>query len=84
MALPNIILNAPYVLVTLSASPSGIIPQKKGEQIGYVEMVYDTSDKTAAGQYVIFNSEDSVAFLYGSTIYYRIKEENVLFRETPV
>lgn len=83
MPLPDIILNSPYILVTLSSSPTGVIPQKKGFQIGYVEMVYDTSDKTVVGQYVMFNSEESEAFLYGSTLYYRVKEENILFRENP-
>lgn len=83
MALPDISLSWPYVLVTLASSPKGIIPQKKGFQIGYVEMVYDTSDNTVVGQYVMFNTEDAEAFLYGSTIYYRVKEENILYRENP-
>lgn len=83
MALPDIILNSPYILVTLSSSPTGVIPQTAGFVIGYVEMVYDTSDKTVVGQYVMFRQIKAESFLYGSTIYYRVKEENVLFKENP-
>lgn len=81
MALPSIILNSPFILITLSSSPTGIIPNKKGHQIGYVELVYDTSDNTTVGQYVMFDSEKAESFIYGSTVYYRIKEEQVLYKE---
>jgi len=83
MALPDIILTAPYVIITISSSPQGIIPNKKGFKVGYVEMVYDTSDTTTVGQYVMFNSEQEESFIYGSTVYYRIKEEQILYRENP-
>lgn len=83
MPVPDIILNPPDVLITLSSSPSGLVPYKAGFQIGYVESVYDTSDSTTVGQYVMFDINNSKAFIYGSTIYYKISEQEIFFKENP-
>lgn len=83
MPTPNIIIESPYVLVTLSASPSGVIPNKAGFQIGYVEMVNQLSDTVAVGQYVMFDMTQAKSFIYGSTQYYLIDENNLLFQENP-
>ncbi len=83
MAAPNITLESPYILVSLSASPNGIIPYRKGFQIGYVEVVNQITDNITVGTFLMFNNEANEAFLYGSTVYYRIKEEHILFKENP-
>ena len=85
MPLPDIIISSPYVVVTLSASPTGVVPNSKGFVIGYVEMVNQLSDKVATGQYVMFNKELTESFIYGSTVYYRVDENDILFQEnTPL
>lgn len=83
MPLPDIIIESPYVIVTLLSSPSGIIPNKAGFQVGYVEMVNQLSDKVTTGQYVMFDSLKAESFIYGSTIYYRVDENEILFQENP-
>jgi hypothetical protein len=83
MPAPDIILDKPFLLVSLSASPLGIVPLKQGFVIGYVEKVYETSDKTETGQYVMFDKDKSRAFVYGSTVYYIVDENDSLFQENP-
>lgn len=83
MPLPDILISPPFVIVTLSASPSGVIPNKAGFQVGYVEMVNQLSDKVTTGQYVMFDINSAESFIYGSTVYYRVDENNILFQENP-
>ena len=83
MALPNIIISSPYIVVTLSQSPTGVIPNKAGFVIGYVEMVNQLSDKVTTGQYVMFNQSITESFIYGSTVYYRVDENDIMFQENP-
>jgi len=83
MPLPDIIISSPYIVVTLSASPTGVIANAKGFVIGYVEMVNKLSDKVTLEQYVMFNVEKAQSFIYGSTVYYRVDENDILFQENP-
>jgi hypothetical protein len=83
VALPDIIIESPFILATLSASPTGIIPQKAGFEIAFVQMVNQLSTKVTVGQYVMLDKNDARAFLYGSTIYYLVDENNLLFQENP-
>lgn len=82
-ATPDITLKFPFVLVSDTTDSKGL------QNIGgvalnfcYVEMVYDTSDKTKVGDTGYFERDKALQFLYGSTIYYLVNEDNIKFKET--
>lgn len=82
MPVPPIILNKPYVLVTLANSPNGVIPIGNTNLVfGYVELINDLCDSVSVGEYVFFNRNDAKAVQYGSTIYYLVDETFNIFKE---
>ena len=82
MPLPTIILNPPQLLVTLSNSPRGYVPYGNTTfTVGFVQMVYDGSLDTIVGDYVYFYSDKVPAFVYGSTVYYVVPENQRVFKE---
>jgi hypothetical protein len=81
MALP-IILNKPYLLVTLANSPSGIVTNGETTLVfGLVNMIYATCDKVRVNDYVLFNQAKADSVMYGSTIYYLVDEAFSIFKE---
>lgn len=79
-----IILNKPYLLVTLSGSPTGIVPNEKTTLVfGLVDMIYATCDKTSVGDFVLFNQNKSDSVMFGSTIYYLVDESFTVFKQIP-
>jgi hypothetical protein len=83
MAAPDIVLNYPNILVSQTISSITISIESFGMLYGYVEAVYETSDKTAIGDVILFDPKKAVQIRYGSTIYYMLDEETASFTETP-
>lgn len=81
MAVPNIILPKPYILLTQQDSGLGLEFVNSNIVFGYVEKVYDTSDRVAVGQSAMFDITQAQKFIYGSTMYYMIKDEFVTGQE---
>lgn len=82
MAAPDITLERPKILVTLTSSGLGIdISQNFQWQNGYVELVYQTCDKFSVGDNVLFEPEKGVKLFYGSTIYFMIDDTNAAYIE---
>lgn len=82
MAAPDIILERPNILVTLTSSGLGIdLSQNFQWQNGYVELIYQTCDKFAVGDNVLFQPDKAVKLVYGSTIYYMIDDTNAAYTE---
>ncbi len=82
MPIPTIILDKPYVLVSLQDSPQGIEPLGNTNFVfGYVEHVYDTCDKIEVGNYIYFDNSEQSGFSYENTIYYLIQDNKILFKE---
>ncbi len=84
MALPNIILPQPYVLVTQTSSASGILPIGSNLKFGEVVMVYATSDRVLVGQIVMFDVSESQEFSFDDTIYNIVKDDFVSGQEPPL
>lgn len=84
MPISDIILNSPYVLVTLANSPAGIVPSGSTNLVfGYVERVNELCDSVLVGEYVFFDRDTAKAVQYGSTVYYLVDETFNLFKEIP-
>lgn len=82
MAVPDIILEKPFILVTLSQSALGIqVEQAFGFEFGTVEAKYETCDRVDVGQSVLFQPDKGVKLVYGSTIYFMIEDGNTAFSE---
>jgi hypothetical protein len=82
MALPNIILDAPQLLVTASDSPRGYNPYGKTTFIyGYVQAIYAGCINTIVGDYVFFDTTKVPAIIFGSTVYYIVPENQKAFKE---
>ena len=82
MALPDIILNAPQLLVTPSNSPRGYNPYGKTTFIyGFVQAVYAGCVNTVVGDYVFFDTMIVPAIIFGSTVYYIVPENQKAFKE---
>lgn len=78
----DITLPSPYVLITPSDGVYGLIPiQGNTMRFGTVAQVYDTSDRVAVAQSVIFDTKYAYPFIYGSTVYYLVKDEFVTGQE---
>lgn len=78
----DITLPSPYVFITPSEGLYGLIPiQGNTMRFGTVAYVYDTSDRVAVGQTVIFDTKYASIFMYGSTVYYLVKDEFVTGQE---
>lgn len=91
MPAPAIDINAPYILVTVLAgdsSPLGVVRQTVSKQeitYGTVEKIYPTCDSVIVGDIVLFDKLDprTRSIYYGSTQYYLIDFNLVVFKETP-
>lgn len=82
MPAPNVILSKPWVLVTTSSSALGIqVQQGFGWEFGTVQKVFQTSDKLAVGDSILFQPEKWAKLVYGSTIYFLVEETNAAFTE---
>lgn len=80
----DIILNKPYLLVTLSNSPAGIVPTSSTTLVfGVVVMAYATCDSVAVNDFVLFNQIDAQSVMYGSTVYYLVDESFSFLKEPP-
>lgn len=92
MPAPAIDINAPYILVTIvqgDTSPLGVVRQTVSKQemtFGTVEKIYPTCDSVAVGDIVLFDKLDRQTrpVYYGSTQYYLIDFNLVVFKETPL
>ena len=84
MALSDIILPYPYVLVAQSASTLGILPIGGNITFGVVVLVYSGSDRIAVDQTIMFDVKKSQEFIYGSTIYNLVSAEFVSGQEAPL
>lgn len=79
-----IILSKPYLLVTLSSSPTGIVTREDTTLVfGLVDMKYETCDKVNVGDFVLFNQKKAESVQYGSTIYYIVDEVFSFFKQIP-
>ena len=83
MAAPSIILNYPNILVSQTISSIGVEIQSSGLIFGMIELIYDTSDKSAVGNIILFDPTKSIQMKYGSTIYYLLDENIASFTEIP-
>jgi hypothetical protein len=82
LAVPDIILPRPYVLIQATQSNLGLLPVRNSTiKFGSVVLAYDTSDRVLAGQQVMFDENESNIFLYGSTQYWLVKDEFVTGQE---
>lgn len=78
----DITLPKPFVFITPSDGVYGLIPmQNNTMRFGTVAYVYDTSDRVIVGQSVIFDTKYAYPFIYGSTVYYMVKDEFVTGQE---
>lgn len=77
MPAPNIILNSGEVLIQQTDSGLGIIPIDGKTAFGVVVAVYETSDKTNVGDYIMYEPSKIRQIMYGSTIYGLIKEKDI-------
>ena len=84
MALPDITLPRPYILLTQKVSAIGLLSFNNGNlRVGLVEKIYATSDRVQVGQSVIFDITKSQEFIYGSTIYNMVSDEFITGQENP-
>jgi hypothetical protein len=82
VAVPDLILPRPYVLIQATQSNLGLLPVRNSTiKFGSVVLAYDTSDRVLAGQQVMFDENESNIFLYGSTQYWLVKDEFVTGQE---
>lgn len=83
MALSDIILNKGEVILILSDSTQGIVPNGVALNFGTIQSVNDLCDSVIVGDSVWFNIEDAIPFMIisGQT-FYRIKEEKISAKET--
>lgn len=82
MAVPDILLKRPYVLVSLSSSGLSIdSSQAFGWFFCTVEKIYQTCDSVAVGDSGIIEPEKGVKLIYGSSIYFMIDEQAIAFTE---
>lgn len=81
----NIILNAPQLLVTLGASPSGIVPVGETTLVfGQVQQKYDTCDKCNVFDWVLFDQTQAKQVVFGSSFYWIVDDSLYLFKELPI
>lgn len=80
MAVPDIDLQEPFILISLSDSLLGIILQTDQWVFGTVEKVYSGAT-VAVTNSVAFPLENSVQIVYGSSIYYMVDITNLFFSE---
>ena len=83
MAAPDITLVNGQVLVTESGSTSGIVAIDPTIMFGTIEKVSDLTNTAIVGTSVMFNPQNGRQFMYGSTIYYLITEDNISGVEPP-
>lgn len=81
MAVPNITLHEPYILLSLSNTNLGITLQTSDFSFGIVEKLYSGANKFSVGDSVAFPINDAVQILYGSTVYYMINIASIFFKE---
>ena len=81
MAVPDIVLQEPFILISLSDSLLGIRLQTDQWVFGTVEKVYSGATAFAVTDSVAFPKENSVQIVYGSSIYYMVDITNVFFSE---
>lgn len=81
MAATDLILNKPQILLTQSASALGIYVPVAGLLFGQVENVYETCDRYAIGDNVLFSPNDCIQLREGSVDYYLVEEQKVFFSE---
>jgi hypothetical protein len=81
---PDITLNYPKVLATLSNSTLGIgFEQAFGWAFGTVQKVFPTCDNLVVGNSILFEPEKWPKLVYGSSIYYLVDQDNAAFVENP-
>lgn len=84
MAIPDITLGNGQILLHESSSTLGIVMNDMNLlRFGVVDAVYATADRTVAGDYVMFNPKEAQKFVYGSTVYYIVMEQNISGTEPP-
>lgn len=82
MALPNISLERPYLIIRQSASLNGLIATNGTFNTATVQNVYDTSDRFEEGDAVGYWVEHGVTFTYSGNEYIMIDEQFCFFTET--
>lgn len=84
MAVTDIILKSPYVLLTQNDGYTGLLPVTNNLiRYGTIAHIYDTSDFFSVGQVVMFDLSKGSSFMYGSTIYTMISDEFLTGQEIP-
>ena len=82
MAIPNIILSKPYLLVRLEDSPQQILAYNNTDFVfAYVEDIYDTCDTVNVGDYVYFDLSKALGITYSAINYYLIQDTFKIFNE---
>lgn len=82
MALPDIILEYPKIIVSQTTGTFGVEPF--GLLYGRIEAVYSGSDISVVDNITIFDPTKGREFLYGSTIYWEIDEGTASLTEIKV
>lgn len=83
-AIPDLILYSPNILVTQTSSSLGLgDSQSFGKMYGLVQQVFQTCDRCAVGDTVLFDPLKSTKIIYGSTIYFLTEQSNSSFSENP-
>jgi hypothetical protein len=81
MPTPDINLGIGEILIIESGSVLGITPLDANLNFGVVQLVYDSCDNFEAGNTIMFDKRNGQAFLYGSTVYLKIKQEHLSGKE---
>lgn len=84
MALSDIILQAKKVILSSSAPPSDAGAVSGDYAYGYVEKVYETSDKTIVGNTVLYNQKKTTTFNTDGATYLVVDEDDLLFGQPTI
>jgi hypothetical protein len=85
MALSDLVLGSGEVVVILSDSTLGIVPDGVALNFGTVQLVNQLSDKTTVGQSVWFDIKNATPFqvISGQT-FYKVQEQYITASEPPL
>lgn len=78
---PAVALNGPYILVSKSGSSSGLTAEQGTFVFGTVQRIYDTCERFAVNDVVLFDPTDCVAIYDGSVKYYLVNDALVGFKD---
>lgn len=87
MAVTDITLESPYVMLTVAVSQQGFAAGDTPFKFGQVLVVHPTSDKYVVGDSVLFFPERAISLRntnVANTIYYIIDENLLFLKEDPI